>query len=141
MLASFWLSFWMWPVYVLLFLLLVLGTFALLGRIAGGRYLRPVVTGMAKVPLLRRWLAKLSDAALKKQNPELASAIQKMQRSGVMNDPMKAQAAMSRLSANERRAWMEAGTQQQETMDEPMNREQRRRLEKVKRDAQRRGGR
>jgi hypothetical protein len=131
----------MWPVYVLLFLTLVLGTFALLGRIAGGRYLRPVVNAMTKVPLLRRWLAKLSDAAMKKQNPELASAIQKMQRSGAMNDPMKAQQAMSRLSSNERRAWMEAATQAQETMDEPMNREQRRRLEKAKRDAQRRGGR
>jgi hypothetical protein len=141
MIASFWFSFWMWPLYLLLFLSLLLGTFALLGRIAGGRYLKPIVTGMTKIPLLRRWLTKLSEAAMKKQNPELASAIEKMQRSGVMNDPMRAQQAMSRLSANERRAWMEAATQAQETMDEPMNREQRRRLEKAKRDAQRRGGR
>jgi hypothetical protein len=139
MLASFWFSFWMWPLYVLLFLVLVLGTFTLLGRIAGGRYLKPIVTGMAKVPLLRKWLAKLSDAALKKQNPDLARAIEKMQRAGVMNDPMKAQAAMSRLSAPERRAWMAAATQQQEVggAAEPMNREQRRRLEKAKREAQR----
>jgi hypothetical protein len=140
MLAFSWFSFWMWPLYVLLFLLLVLGTFTVLGRIKGGRYLRPIVTGMAKVPLLRTWLAKASEAAMRKQNPELASALQKMQRAGVMQDPMKAQQAMSRLSASERRAWMEAATQQQEVEGaaEPMNREQRRRLEKAKREAQRR---
>jgi hypothetical protein len=141
MLASFWFSFWAFLLYAVLFVVLVLGTFALLGRIAGGRYLRPVVAGMAKVPLLRRGLAKLSDAAMRKQNPELASAIAKMQRAGVMTDPMKAQQAMSRLNAGERRAFMQAQTQAQETMDEPLNREQRRRLEKAKRDAQRRGGR
>jgi hypothetical protein len=48
---------------------------------------------------------------------------------------------MSRLTAEERRAIMDASAQQQEASPEPLNREQRRRLEKAKRDAQRRGGR
>jgi len=143
MLASFWTSFWAWLLYILLFLLLLMGTVAVLARFKGGRYLRPVLVFITKVPILKSWLTKASEAAIRKQNPELASAMQKMQRSGAMNDPLKAQAAMSRLTAGERRAWMDAAMQQQEQIEEatgPMNREQRRRLEKAKRDAQRRGG-
>jgi hypothetical protein len=141
MVASFFTSFWAWPLYILLVLLVVLGAFALLGRIAGGKYLRPIVMAMTKVPFLRKGLMKASESAMRKQNPELASAIKKMERSGAMNDPMRAQQAMSRLSAPERRALLEATAQQQEQMPEVMNREQRRRLEKAKRDSQRRGGR
>jgi hypothetical protein len=96
---------------------------------------------MTKVPFLRKLMMKASESAMRKQNPELASAIKKMERSGAMNDPLRAQQAMSRLSAGERRALLDATAQQQEQSPEPMNREQRRRLEKAKRDAQRRGGR
>jgi hypothetical protein len=141
MLASWFTSWYALPLYILLGLFLILGIFALLGRVAGGKYLRPIVMWMTKVPLLRRWLTKLSETAMRKQNPELASAIKKMERSGALNDPMKAQAVMSRLTAEERRAIMDASAQQQEASPEPLNREQRRRLEKAKRDAQRRGGR
>ena len=141
MLASWFTSWYALPLYILLGLILILGIFALLGRVAGGKYLRPIVMWMTKVPLLRRWLTKLSETAMRKQNPELASAIKKMERSGALNDPMKAQAVMSRLTAQERRALMDASAQQQEASPEPLNREQRRRLEKAKRDAQRRGGR
>jgi hypothetical protein len=141
MLASWFTSWYALPLYILLALILLLGIFALLGRIAGGKYLRPLVMWMTKVPLLRRWLTKLSETAMRKQNPELASAIKKMERSGALNDPLKAQAVMSRLTAQERRALMDASAQQQEASPEPLNREQRRRLEKAKRDAQRRGGR
>src|SRR4051812_49889638 len=59
-----------------------------------------------KVPILKRWLQKASKANLERQNPELASAIAKLERSGVQHDPQRAQAAMSRLSAAERRAWL-----------------------------------
>jgi hypothetical protein len=141
MLASWFTSWYAAPLYILLGLILLLAVFALLGRIAGGKFLRPVVMAMTKVPLLRRWLTKLSETAMRKQNPELASAIKKMERSGAMSDPMKAQAAMSRLSAGERRAILDMTAQQQEQSEEPLNREQRRRLEKARRDAQRRGGR
>jgi len=141
MLADVWTSFWIWPVYVMAFLLIVLLVFVVLGRIKGGKYLRPIIMWMTKVPFLRKGMMKASESAMRKQNPELASAIKKMERSGAMNDPMRAQQAMSRLSAAERRALLDATAQQQEQMPEPMNREQRRRLEKAKRDAQRRGSR
>ena len=141
MLASWFTSWYAAPLYILLGLVLLLGIFALLGRIAGGRFLKPLIAAMTKVPLLRRWLTRLSEAAMRKQNPELASAIKKMERSGAMSDPMKAQAAMSRLSAGERRAILDMTAQQQEQSEEPLNREQRRRLEKARRDANRRGGR
>jgi hypothetical protein len=70
------------PVWILLGLLALLGVFALLGRVRGGKYLRPIVGTIAKVPLFRRWLQKASNAALERSNPELASAMKKMQRSG-----------------------------------------------------------
>src|SRR3982750_689399 len=92
------------PVWILLGLLAVLGVMALLARIKGGKYLRPVVAAVAKVPLFRRWLQKASNAALERSNPELASAMKKMQRTGAMRDPNKAQAAMSQLTRDERRA-------------------------------------
>ena len=55
---------------------------------------------LMKVPFLKRWLQKASKANLERKNPELASAIAKLERSGVQHDPQKAQAAMSRLSAS-----------------------------------------
>jgi len=85
------------PLWILLFLLLLLGVLALLGRIQNGRYLRPLFALMSKVPLLRRWLQKASEAAMERSNPELASAMRKMQRSGALRDPQRAQAAMSQL--------------------------------------------
>src|SRR5712691_245779 len=42
------------PLWILLGLLVLIGIFALLGRVRGGRYLRPVVGAIAKVPLFRR---------------------------------------------------------------------------------------
>src|SRR4051794_41649923 len=65
-----------------------------------------------KVPILRRWFQKASTAALERQNPELASAMRKLQRLGPSVDPQKAQAALSQLSATERRAYMEAVEEQ-----------------------------
>ena len=128
------------PVWILLFLVLLLGVFALLGRIQNGRYLRPIVAGIAKVPLFRRWLQKASNAALERSNPELASAMKKMQRSGALKDPMKAQSAMSILSREERRALMEMQEQQgMGVAPEATNRQMRRRLERAQRNAQRRG--
>ena len=47
-------SIWIYliPLYILGAVLLVLGAFALLGRIAGGRYLKPIVAGLMKLPLV-----------------------------------------------------------------------------------------
>jgi hypothetical protein len=96
-----------------------------LGRFRKGRYLRPLVTTLAKVPFIRRTFQKVSTAALEKQNPELASAMRKLQRLGPTVDPQKAQAAISQLSASERRAYMEA-VEEQGQMPEPANRQMRR---------------
>jgi hypothetical protein len=129
------------PVWILLFLLLLLGVFALLGRIQNGRYLRPVITTMMKVPLLKKWIEKGSQAAIERSNPELASAMKKMQRTGALRDPMKAQAAMSQLTRDERRALLEMQEQQGlGVAPEATNRQMRRRLEKAQKNA-RRGGR
>jgi hypothetical protein len=121
------------PLWVLLVLALLLGIFALLARIKGGRYLRPLFTFLAKVPLLKRWLQKASDAALERSNPELASAMKKVQRfGGTGRDPVKAQQAMSRLTSQERRALLDM-QEQQGIEPEALSREQRRRLERAKR--------
>lgn len=121
------------PVYVLGFLLLLLATFALLARVRGGRYARPVVQAIAKVPLLKRMLERASRAALERQNPALASAIKKLERSGAHRDPLKAQAALSQLSAEERRAYLEAAGAQGAFEQQTVNRELRRRQQRMQR--------
>ena len=125
------------PVWIILGLLVLLAVTAVLGRVQNGRFLKPVITLLSKVPLFRRWLQKASTAALERSNPELASAMKKMQRSGAMRDPMKAQAALSNLSPPERRALLEA-QEEQGLAPEATNRQMRRRMEKAKRDYQRR---
>jgi uncharacterized membrane protein len=119
------------PLWILLGLLALLGVFAVLGRIQNGRYLRPVINLIAKVPLFRRWLQKASTAALERSNPELASAMRKMQRSGALRDPQRAQQALSSLSAQERRALLDM-QEQQGIEPEATNRQMRRRLEKAR---------
>ena len=126
------------PVWILLGLVLLLGVVALLGRIQGGRYLRPLINVISKVPLFRRGLQKASNAALERSNPELASAMKKMQRSGALRDPNRAQAAMSQLTAPERRALIQVQEEQGVMAPEATNRQMRRKLDKAKRDAQRR---
>ena len=121
------------PVYILLGLLLLLVALNLLARVQGGRYVRPIGQVMMKVPFLKNYLQKASRASLEKQNPELASAMAKLERSGVQNDPQRAQAALSRLSAAERKAWLEAAGQQG-AIPEPMNRQQRRQQAKLKKN-------
>jgi hypothetical protein len=135
-------SIWLYllPLYVLGALLLLVGVFALLGRVKGGRYLRPIVQGMAKVPLLKRGLQKASTAALERQNPELASAIKKMERLGATRDPKRAQSAIGSLTPAERRAYMDAAQDQGYTEQMPQNRQMRRKLERMQREG-RRGGR
>ena len=118
------------PLWILLGLLVLLGIFGLLARIQNGKYVRPIFTWLAKVPLFRRWLQKASTAAMERSNPELASAMRKMQRTGAHRDPQKAQAAMSQLTVSERRALLEM-QEQQGLAPEATNREMRRRLERA----------
>ena len=113
------------PIAVLGAILVLFGVLVFLGRFRKGRYLRPVITTLMKVPLLKRWFQKASTAALERQNPELASAMRKLQRIGPSLDPQKAQAALSQLSATERRAYLEA-VEEQGGIPEASNRQMRR---------------
>ena len=132
-------SIWLYfiPAYIAVALLLVLAMFALLARVRGGKYARPVMQGIAKIPGIRGLMMRASRAALERQNPEAASALRKLERAGVANDPQRAQAALSRLSPAERRAYLEAAGQEG-ALPEPVNRQQRRAMEKMQRQ-QRRG--
>ena len=133
MAASIW--FYLFPVYVLGGLLLVLGVFALLGRIQGGRYLKPILAGLMKLPLVGKLMKRASQAALERQNPELASAVKKMERAGVARDPQRAAQALSRLSREERAAYLDATTEQTDAV--ATNRQMRRQLERAKRGRRR----
>jgi hypothetical protein len=119
------------PVFILAGLLLLMGVIVLLGRWKGGKYLKPLLMQLQKIPFMNRWMQKASRVALEKQNPELASAVAKIERSsGAMNDPLQAQRALSKLTAAERRAYLEAAGDQGPG---PSNRAERRRLERAKR--------
>ncbi|HZT93026.1 MAG TPA: hypothetical protein VE985_00925 [Gaiellaceae bacterium] len=119
------------PLWILLGLLAVLGVLGLLGRIQGGRYLKPLIALMSKVPFLRRQLEKASKAAIERTNPELASAMRKLEpHAKQLHDPQKAQKAMSRLTREERAALLEMQEQQGGPGLEATNRQMRRRLEK-----------
>ncbi len=89
------------------------------------------MVGLAKVPLLKRMMEKASRAALERQNPALASAIKKLERSGAHRDPMKAQVALGTLTADERRAYLEAAGAQGAMEDQPLNRQLRRRQQRM----------
>ena len=115
------------PLIVLGVLLLLFGLALLLGRVAGGRYLRPIVLGLSKLPFLKRLFERMSHAALERENPELASAVRKLQRFGTPTTPEAAQRALGRLSPGERRAYMEAFGQQADLPEAP-NRAARRKL-------------
>lgn len=121
--------FWAWiPLFVILVLTILLGSFVLLGRIRGGRYLRPVVTFLSKVPLFKRWFQKASIAALERQNPELAAAMRKMNTFGEPKSPEQAQRMLNLLTPSERRAYMDAVGQEGQ-MPDATNRQLRRRME------------
>ena len=100
------------PLIIIGTLLVLLGITALLGRVAGGRYLQAIVLGLSKVPILRRLFQRMSRAALERDNPELASAIRKLERFGTPTTPEAAQRALAVLTPGERRAYMEAAGQQ-----------------------------
>ena len=121
--------FWAWiPLFVLLGIALLLGIFVLLGRIKGGKYLRPIVTFLSKVPLFKKWFQKASIAALERENPELAAAMKKITAFGEPKSPEQAQRMLNLLTPSERRAYM-AAVGQEADAPEASNRQLRRRME------------
>ena len=114
------------PIFVLLVVVLLLGTVVVLGRVRNGRYLRAIVT---RVPFLQSLFSRMSIAALERSNPELASAMKKMQTFGTPTTPEQAQRALNLLTPAERKAYLAAAGDTTETI-ETTNRQQRRRLER-----------
>ena len=126
------------PLIVLGSIVLLFGIVVFLGRFRGGRYLRPIIATLSKVGLFRRWFQKVSTAAIERQNPELASALKKINTVSNNPNPQAVQKAMSRLTPAERRAYMEAAGEQG-AIPESANRQMRRQAERMQQQA--RGGR
>lgn len=121
------------PLWILLGLVATLLAVALLGRVQNGRFLRPVLLLLMKVPLFKRWIEKGSRAAMERTNPELASAMRKLEpHQKHLHDPVRAQKAMSQLTKQERAALLEIQEQQSggAVPEEATNRQMRRALEK-----------
>jgi hypothetical protein len=118
------------PVFILGGLLVLMASLTLLARIRGGRYLRPVIAFLSKVPLMKRLIERASQAAIQRYNPELAGAMKKLKRVGADKDPLRAQQALSTLSTDERKAWMEAAGEQG-AFEQPRNRAERRAMERM----------
>ena len=121
------------PLWIALFLLLLVVAFGLLARVQNGRYVRPIVVLMMKVPILKRLLTRAQKAAIERSNPELASAMRKLEpHAKHLHDPQRAQKAMSSLTREERAALLQMQEEQGVAEPEAMNRQMRRRLEKQK---------
>ena len=121
------------PLWILLGLVAIIGVLGVLSRIRGGRYLRPIFAWMSKVPFLKRQLEKASKAAIERTNPELASALRKVEpHAKQLQNPQQAQKVMSRLTREERAALLEMQDQQGGAELEATNRQMRRLLEKQK---------
>ena len=117
------------PVILIGSLTAILVTFAVLGRVRGGKYLRPVALGLAKMPLVGRGLKKAHMAKLERDNPELHRAVQKIEAFGTPKTPEQAQRMLSLLTPAERRVYLDA-VGSEAPAPEPTNRQQRRLVEK-----------
>jgi hypothetical protein len=121
-------------VVLVLFLLLIV-----LGRYRNGALLKPLIKSLSRIGFMRRFFASVSTKAIERQNPELASAIKKLEPVSSNPNPTAVQKAMSRLTPAERRAYMEAAQEQGE-VQETANRQMRRRLQQQQRGGRPGGG-
>ena len=128
------------PLVVLGVVLVLFGLLVVLGRYKKGALLRPVIARLSRIGFMRRFFANVSTKAIERQNPELASALKKISTVGSNPNPQAVQKAMSRLTPAERRAYMEAANEQQETTPEILNRQNRRRLQQQTRGVRPGGG-
>jgi hypothetical protein len=124
------------PLIVVVLVLVLFGLLVFLGRFRNGALLKPTIGWLSRFKLMRRFFTSISTKAIERQNPELAGAIKKMQSVASNPNPQAMQKAMSRLTAAERRAYMDAAAEQGEVPDSA-NRQMRRRLQQQ----QARGGR
>src|SRR5881394_3314085 len=130
---------WLWIPLILIGLLGILFlTLLVLGRYKNGALLRPVIARLSRIGFMRRFFTRISTAAIERQNPELASALKKINPVASNPNPQAVQKAMSRLTPAERRAYMEAAGEQGAVPDSA-NRQMRRQAERMQQQA--RGGR
>ena len=129
---------WLIPLLILGLLLVLFGLIVFLGRFRNGVLLRPLVERLSRIGFMRRFFQKLSTAAIERQNPELASALKKINTVAANPNPQAVQKAMSRLTPAERRAYFEAAGEQG-AVPESANRQMRRQAERMQQQA--RGGR
>jgi hypothetical protein len=130
---------WLFAPLVLLGVVLVLfGLLVFLGRFRNGALLRPLIARLSRIGFMRRFFTNVSTKAIERQNPELASALKKINPVAANPNPQAVQKAMSRLTPNERRAYMEAAGEEGAIPDSA-NRQMRRQAERMQQQA--RGGR
>ncbi len=130
---------WLWvPLGILAFVAVVFLLLVVLGRFRNGALLRPLITSLSKIGFMRRFFTRVSTAAIERQNPELASALKKIDTVAHNPNPQAVQKAMSRLTPAERRAYFEAA-QEQGGVPDSANRQMRRQAERMQQQA--RGGR
>ncbi len=129
---------WLWvPLGIVGVVVVGFGLLVLLGRFRNGALLRPLVTNLSRIGFMRRFFTRVSTAAIERQNPELASALKKINPVASNPNPQAVQKAMSRLTPAERRAYMEAA-QEQGAVPDSANRQMRRQAERMQQ--QTRGG-
>jgi hypothetical protein len=131
---------WLWiPVIVLAVVAFLLLLLVFLGRFRNGALLRPIVERLSRVGFMRRFFTRISTAAIERQNPELASALKKINTVAANPNPQAIQKAMSRLTPAERRAYFEAA-QEQGGVPDSANRQMRRQAEKMQQQTRGRPG-
>lgn len=133
---------WLWiPLIVLGSILIVFGLLVFLGRFRKGALLRPIIAQLSRIGFVRRMFQRMSTAAIERQNPELASALKKINTVAANPNPQAMQKAMSRLTPAERRAYMDAARDQQgEGGLDSVGRQERRRIERQSRGGRPTGG-
>jgi hypothetical protein len=127
------------PLLVLGVAVVGFGLLVFLGRFKNGVLLRPVIARLSRIGFMRRFFTSLGTKAIERQNPELASALKKINPVASNPNPQAVQKAMSRLTPAERRAYMEAA-QEHEGVSESANRQMRRKLQQQARGGRPGGG-
>ena len=66
------------PLIVVGAIVVLFGLLVFLGRFRNGALLRPLVARLSRIGFMRRFFQRMSTAAIERQNPELASALRKI---------------------------------------------------------------
>src|SRR3954447_106866 len=133
------------PLIILGVVLVFFGLLVFLGRFRNGALLRPIIARLSRIGFMRRFFTSVSTKAIERQNPELASALKKINPVASNPNPQAVQKAMSRLTPAERRAGLGAapgqggGAEEQGGVPDSANRQMRRQAERMQQQA--RGGR